>query len=373
MVDPYYGTNDKMAEIYDELLFRGARYGDLHAKGRPLIVLNATDISLGTVFSFHHDFAGAICLDLLDYPVARAVAASNGFPVLFTPITLKNNAGACPRDPLLAGNLARLGAQTALSRERAAIESRLRYADPAKVPYVHLMDGGIAGNLGVRSLLDSLIVLQRDTRLIEGHGLLRLRRVVFIVADGQAVNQGERARRRIVTGLSQIVGAVSDTQIDRYNLETLLLARSELDAFTRLLRALRCRKSRIFEGHPCDDVQAYLVHLSLADVPYAAARQRLQSIPTGLTVAEGDVDLLVAAGRAAVARSAELDAFRKSLDRGFKPARLIRAVNTPCRPCAPDSGRLRCGTTSDRRRDKMPCRPGCGSRRRGSARARSSD
>jgi NTE family protein len=78
MVNPAYGTNDRMQEIYDEFMFHGATYADMNSKGRPLISINATDVSYGTVFPFTQDQFDLICSDLEPFPVARAVAASNG-------------------------------------------------------------------------------------------------------------------------------------------------------------------------------------------------------------------------------------------------------------------------------------------------------
>ena len=95
MVNAAYGTNDRMQEIYDEFMFHGATYGDLIAKGRPLISINATDVTYGTVFPFTQDQFDLICSDLAPFPLARSVAASNGFPVLFTPITLISYAEQC--------------------------------------------------------------------------------------------------------------------------------------------------------------------------------------------------------------------------------------------------------------------------------------
>ena len=95
LVDPLYGTNDRMAEVYDRLMFHGATYQDLIEKGLPLIAVNATDIANGISFSFTQPNFDLLCSDLSSFPVARAVAASNGFPVLFTPITLNSYRREC--------------------------------------------------------------------------------------------------------------------------------------------------------------------------------------------------------------------------------------------------------------------------------------
>jgi NTE family protein len=37
LVNPFYGTNDRMAEIYDRLMFHGATYADLLRQGLPVV------------------------------------------------------------------------------------------------------------------------------------------------------------------------------------------------------------------------------------------------------------------------------------------------------------------------------------------------
>ena len=306
MVSPYYGTNDHMAVIYDELMFRGASYADLQRRGKPLISINATDISFGTSFTFTQEQFDLICSDLATYSVARAVAASNGFPILFTPITLSNHTNHC-RASTSAAPAARRG--SARTREDYLRDLQQRYLDGARAPYIHLMDGGIADNLALRGLINSLLLRQRAAdaaAVYESLGLHRVRRIVVILADGQAINQGEWARQRTVTSIGQIFNAVSGTQIDQYNFETILLAKQEIQVLAENLRKARCAGGRVVDGYRCDDVRSQFVHLSLMSVPDAAVRVRLQRIPTGLTISDGDVDALVAAGTDAVRTSPEL-------------------------------------------------------------------
>jgi len=52
LVNPFYGTNDRMAEVYDRLMFHGATYADLMRQGLPVNSVDATDIANGIPFSF---------------------------------------------------------------------------------------------------------------------------------------------------------------------------------------------------------------------------------------------------------------------------------------------------------------------------------
>jgi hypothetical protein len=91
----YSGTNDYMERVYDRTMFHGATYKNLQALGRPIIAIGATDSSYGAPFLFTQEAFDIICSDLSEFPLARAVAASNGFPGLFSPITLTNRAADC--------------------------------------------------------------------------------------------------------------------------------------------------------------------------------------------------------------------------------------------------------------------------------------
>src|SRR6201999_4563278 len=104
LVEPATGTNDYMARVYDRLMSHGATFDDMFRRGRPIVSINATDITNGATFPFLGTDFGLLCSDLESYPVASAVAASNGFPGLFSPVNLKSYAEQCGglRPPLAA-------------------------------------------------------------------------------------------------------------------------------------------------------------------------------------------------------------------------------------------------------------------------------
>src|SRR5271169_3135482 len=156
--NPLVGTNDRMTQIYDQLMFHGATFADLYRRGRPQISINATDISFGSPFGFLPQTFDVICSDLASLPVARAVAASNGFPVLFGPVTLRNyRAPDCPL-PSAVPPQAWERTQNDL-RTRALLENLYRYSNGQRVQWVHLMDGGISDNLALRVLLNDMLLL----------------------------------------------------------------------------------------------------------------------------------------------------------------------------------------------------------------------
>ncbi len=320
--DPAVGTNDRMTEVYDSLMFRGATFRDLVAR-RPRLSINATDLASGSAFPFLPHAFDVICSDLSKFSVARAVAASNGFPLLFTPITLANHRGPDCGAPLPV-NLSVMPMLAEYNRRRL-LDVVGRMADRDRTPWIHLMDGGISDNLALRVTLNFAILGGIDTPDF-AERIRGVRRVLMISVDGQSATDPALSRQRMVNGLVQIFDAVSGGQIDNYNLETLAVTAAEVDRMVGRQRENRCGHAPVIDGWPCDDVAGMLVHVSLADHPDPAIRDRLRRIPTGLTLPDEDVDLLVAAGETVIRNNRAIAGFLAGPTPTPVPARATRSA-----------------------------------------------
>ena len=94
-----WGRSELAAQLYDEILFNGATFGDLDRGTGPLILASATDISTGSRFVFNQRTFDVICSDLNAVPLSRAAAASSAVPVVLSAITIKNYGGTCNATP----------------------------------------------------------------------------------------------------------------------------------------------------------------------------------------------------------------------------------------------------------------------------------
>jgi len=303
LVNPLVGTNDRMTEVYDRLMYHGATFADLARRGRPQVSINATDISFGRPFGFLPQTFDVICSDLASVPIARAVAASNGLPVLFGPVTLRSYRG--PECPLPPGVPPRAGegAQDDL-RARALFETLQRYSDPEQVQWVHLMDGGISDNLALRVLLNDALLMEAQTDRFTA-GLLPIRRLLVISVNAEAPPNPSWPQQRVVSGLGQIVSAATGAQISAYNLETQIALEDTVEDLVNKLRRVRCRSGNTISGHRCDDVAGKVLRINLADFDEPEIRGRLLAVRTGLTLPRDQVDELIAIGEAMIRRNAD--------------------------------------------------------------------
>jgi len=115
--------------------------------------MNATDLNNATTFSFIQPQFDFLCSDLSNYPVSHALMASSALPGPFSTMALRNF-GDCPQQhaPWVAQSLAR---GPVLDRRRVVAMARARYQDPATMPVLRLVDGGVTDNLGVRGSMMS--------------------------------------------------------------------------------------------------------------------------------------------------------------------------------------------------------------------------
>jgi len=165
------------------------------------------------------------------------------------------------------------------------------------------MDGGISDNLALRVLLNDLLLLDPGSARFATR-LLSVRRILVISVDGQSTLDRNWPRQRIVSGLGQIIRAVTSTQIGAYNLETLIAIESAVDDLVGKLRVLRCRQALVIDGATCRDVAGMVLRVGLSDYPDAETRERLVAVRTGLTLPRSEVDALVAAGATMIAHDA---------------------------------------------------------------------
>jgi NTE family protein len=276
---PRFGRSDIAQEYYDEMIFHNATLGDLASGKGPAINILATDAIDGVVFPFVPGQFAQICSDFEKFPVSRAVAASAAFPGALTPVILKNYAGQCPyRTPAwVAGALADPDPESRTYHKAVMIQ---KYLDAESKPYIHLIDGGVADNLGVRNIVET-IAAQGIRETMKDEQLSRTRKLVFIIVDAQVEEKPRWGLLDEIPGLGAILGSSSTIMINKYNFETIDLLRRTAQEWTYETAAA--------EKKP---VEIYISHITFASLSDKSEREYFQSIPTALALPAEQVDKL---------------------------------------------------------------------------------
>jgi NTE family protein len=233
LISPFYSRIDLAAELYDDQIFEHKTYQDLITQHRrPFIILNATNIGTGNRFPFTQDQFDLIGSDLGKYSIARAVAASSAFPFLLSPITVANYQTTFKGFPIpTTYKLGTLDYYSNRSRYYWS-ESEISYITKPE-PYVHLMDGGLADNIGLRSIVNAY---EQSNGFIN-RNLRDIDRLVIIAVNARTQSKdavsGFRHTPHIIPSVAMATATIS---MDNYSFDT-------VDFTDRLMSELRKTES----------------------------------------------------------------------------------------------------------------------------------
>lgn len=220
LASPTFGRIELAAELYDREIFRGKTFSDLiNQARRPFVMINATDITMGSQFTFVQDQFDLLCSDLTDVSVARAVAASSNFPVAFTPLAVNNYAGTCNyQEPDWMEEAAKDLVANPPRFNRARIARS--YLNREQRAYIHLLDGGVADNIGLRG--PSVAIRSNDLpwNLPNKINVGDIEKLVVIVVDARTNPKTEIDRDPSPPGLTTIVDTIATVPMSNYSFDT---------------------------------------------------------------------------------------------------------------------------------------------------------
>ena len=306
LASSYYARSDLAAEYFDEILFEGKTFSSFQIPRLPLIAINATDIALGTQFTFLGNQFAPICADLSSYPVSRAVTASAAVPGPFSSIVLKNYAGTCDYQlPEWAD--AAIRERLEYTRRYQNAKNLSSYIDTEKFAYIHLFDGGISDNLGVRFILNYTAQTENIWQQMQALNLQNTTKLAIIVINAKNRMKIDFAKERQSAPIIDTIGLISSIPLDRYSFDTLDLLRRDIKGWEKSITAGRCKNLTADSNSPDRNCPAktYLIEVNLDQTRDESERQHLLSLPTSFYLEPEDVNRLKAAARELLSTSAE--------------------------------------------------------------------
>lgn len=288
LLSPYFGRAHILSELLDEALFDGHTFGDLLTRHqRPLISVHASDMATLARFEFNQRQFNIICSDLSQLPLSVAAASTSALPLLLSPISITNYAGTCGFQPpvrLLENR------PTAWGQQRA---KELRsYLDAKQRPAIHLLDGALSDNIGMRTVLETTALVGNLESTFELLGAKGIRKLVYLVISAETEPDINQYQLNDIPGLTRVSRALIDIPINRYSTDTLQLMDQAIRQWRHELRQRPTGVSTVFTS----DADIYFITVNLTQITNVADETRLMNIPTNLALTNDQVDLLLNAG-----------------------------------------------------------------------------
>lgn len=294
------GRSELAADYYDKILFEGATFGDLLDKQTPVAVATGTDLSTGSRLAFFQSDFDLLCSDLSRVRLSRAAAASSAVPGVLSPVTLNNYGGTCGYQyPAWVGDVAKLrGSAWSAGRMAQRHREMEAFQNSKDRPFIHLVDGGVADNLGLRPVLEMFEELAVSEQFREDVGLGVIRRIVVIVVNARSAKTHDWDRHESPSWFATLQQATS-VPIARYSFESVesMKDRQAILSVRRELQIARARLAGATEAEAEASVSVPKLSLTTLDVSFDAIldpeeRAYFMRLPTSFVLPAEDVDRL---------------------------------------------------------------------------------
>ena len=305
LATPSRERSDLLIDYLDETLFNQATFENLRLAGkRPFLILNATDMVEGTAFAFTQNRFDLICSDLGRFKLSVGVAASAAVPGPMSPVTLINyspceaqQAVSWPKTWVTnAANSNWYDNPTRVRRGRVAEGYSLggKVPPPEGKSFIHLLDGGLADNLGVAEPFRLLSTNEISPNFFNRISKGQIRRVIFILVNARTAKASELNGEIATPGLTAMLGATINAPIENVTsgnverLETLLRER-----FNAAAAEMPPSLAENFKN-----LETFFVPIDFDGIEDVGCRRAFQSIATSWTLPEKEIDALMVAGQA---------------------------------------------------------------------------
>ncbi|HKQ43795.1 MAG TPA: patatin-like phospholipase family protein [Rhizomicrobium sp.] len=299
---------DLLIEYFEKTLFTNHEsFGSLLQTGRrPYLILNAADMVEGIPFPLTQTNFDLLCSDLSALPLAVGVAASAAFPVALSAVTLKNHS-PCPAQPRSWPPLwVRADAATdwydnpeRAMRGRAGLAYALGKGGQYSKDYVHLLDGGIADNLGLGEPLRILTTTSPSPAFLDDLEAGTIKKIVFIVVNARAFETSTLNREQATPGILPMLLSTISSGIDRTAAGN---AARLMEVLSNQLSAKASERRANFPDMAAnlDELQKhiYLLNVDFDAIGEETCRRKFHNIKTSWTNSDREIDGLLKIGRA---------------------------------------------------------------------------
>jgi len=323
-----YNRDDMAAEMYAKEIFEDKRFNDLKKENKPpFLMINATDVSLGSRFEFTESQFDLFNSDLGDFPVSRAVAASSAVPGLFGTVTLVNQAPKnMDTSPEWVTRV--LNDPNSSLRLLTAAREVQSYGNANKQKYIHLVDGGVSDNLGVRGPLERMLLQEAVMNKTMIHLSSNIERVVIVAVDAY-VDKNSSTSEESKISLRKLLGASVSIPMHRYSYESLELLQETLEHRAESIKKERAERAKANpQGGAPRPLKVYPIYLQFNNLPDQNDVEFFQSMPTSFKLKPEAVDRLADLAAQQLSVSKDYKELLQDLNAEVQP----RPVAVPARP-----------------------------------------
>jgi hypothetical protein len=175
------------------------------------------------------------------------------------------------------------------------------YADKETHPFLHLMDGGLADNIGLRAIQDLYVRGAIRKKMLDGN----IERLLVIVVNAKTEPQETFDRNESPPGLATVAIKTATVSMDNYSFETVeSIKKLFIERIQAQMNVEGCQKKldeHCKDGYKLRPLAGGSMKLYVADISFdgladAHEKTYLKYLPTSFHLEKEQVDRLISAG-----------------------------------------------------------------------------
>jgi NTE family protein len=324
-------------DLFDRELFRHLTMAELNQPDHPFILPNTTDMAGGETFALSPQRFDDICSSFDALPISTAVAASAAFPIALSPVDFRNNGGRDCKGTISSDGWATL----ALQDERSAYLNLAGYRDARytndlrrgaypfrDIEYLHFLDGGLADNLGVKTLRSALISANDHAHGLFAINTGQIQKLVVILVNARSDPPSAIYQQASTPGLVGAINTVISAPIDANTANSQQALQALLTELAQIADAAK-KMNATFKGLKVYGISVDYDQLPADTQAHRELRDEAKDVPTSWTLTPSQLDVTERVGRFLLNRNPCYGLLLTDLG-ASRPAGSEATVNTPC-------------------------------------------
>jgi predicted acylesterase/phospholipase RssA len=270
------------AELYDEEVYDRKTFADLPP--RPILRIHSTDLALGRRFTFTPDTFNRLGSNLASYPIGYACAASSAFPILLTPLTLRNYGPPLDLSKDVEYVLGKDNARTDLNADLKT--KAWEYYNDKKNEYVHLADGGLVDNQGLQSILDEFETNGVINRRLN-HASPPLKRLIIVNVNAGVAEESKMGHSPSAPSVASVIQSTMISSMD------VLSARRWMDIRDKCIEVFKAHIDRGATTPSLSQLEEpYRIEVSFRNIQDPELKRQAMALPTSFKLSPDQLALI---------------------------------------------------------------------------------
>ena len=277
-----YSRINLAAELYDQEVYDSKTFADLPAP--PILRIHSTDLALGRRFTFTPDTFARLGSNLSSYPIGYACAASSAFPILLTPLTLRNYGSPLDLSQDVEYVLGKENARTDLNADLRT--KAWEYYNNKTNEYIHLADGGLVDNQGLQAILDEFDTNGIINRRVN-YSTIPLKRLIIVNVNAGVAGENKSGRDPSPPSVASVVESSMISSMD------VLSARRWMDIRDKCIELFKAAIDRGANTPSLSHLEEpYRIEVSFRNIRDPELRRQAMALPTSFKLSPEQLALI---------------------------------------------------------------------------------